>query len=64
MSSLPERVKQTFIEVFAQIPQRVMWKYDGEIEGLPDNIMTSKWFPQRDILRESIIIIIAFTMTF
>ncbi|XP_060837325.1 UDP-glucosyltransferase 2-like isoform X3 [Rhopalosiphum padi] len=50
MSALPKHIKQTFIEAFAQVPQRVLWKYDGEINGLPENIMTKKWFPQRDIL--------------
>lgn len=52
MSTLPKHIKQTFIESFAQVPQRVLWKYDGEINGLPENIMTRKWFPQRDILRK------------
>eukprot|EP00102_Acyrthosiphon_pisum_P004592 XP_001948351.3 PREDICTED: UDP-glucuronosyltransferase 2A3-like isoform X2 [Acyrthosiphon pisum] len=50
MSTLPRHIQQTFIEAFSQVPQRVMWKYDGEISGLPENIMTRKWFPQRDIL--------------
>jgi len=53
MSSLPTTIQQVFIEAFAKIPQRVLWKYDGEIKGLPDNIMTKDWFPQRDILRKS-----------
>lgn len=53
MSSLPTTIQQVFIGAFAQIPQRVLWKYDGEIKGLPDNIMTKDWFPQRDILRKS-----------
>lgn len=53
MSTLPKHVQRTFINSLAQVPQRVLWKYDGEIKDLPDNIMTRKWFPQRDILRES-----------
>jgi len=52
MSTLPKHIQRTFIEAFAQVPQRVLWKYDGEISGLPKNIMTRKWFPQRDILRK------------
>jgi len=52
MSTLPKHIQRTFIEAFSQVPQRVMWKYDGEISGLPENIMTRKWFPQRDILRK------------
>lgn len=52
MSTLPKHIQQVFVETFTQIPQRVLWKYDGDIKNLPDNIMTRNWFPQRDILRE------------
>jgi glucuronosyltransferase len=53
MSTLPNRIQQILIESFAQVPQRILWKYDGEIKNLSDNVMTRKWFPQRDVLRES-----------
>jgi len=52
MATLPKHIQRTFIEALAQVPQRVLWKYDGEISDLPKNIMTRKWFPQRDILRK------------
>lgn len=39
-----------FKAVFAQIPQRVIWKSEEEIEELPANVLVSKWLPQRDIL--------------
>jgi glucuronosyltransferase len=50
MSSLPEHIKNSFIEVLAQIPQRVLWKYEGELKNKPKNLMIKKWLPQRDIL--------------
>ncbi|XP_025420630.1 UDP-glucuronosyltransferase 2B15-like [Sipha flava] len=50
MSTLPNRIQQILIESFAQVPQRILWKYDGEIKNLSDNVMTRKWFPQRDVL--------------
>ncbi|KAE9527249.1 hypothetical protein AGLY_012947 [Aphis glycines] len=50
MSSLPENIKNSFIEVLAQIPQRILWKYEGELENKPKNVMMKKWLPQRDIL--------------
>lgn len=50
MSSVPKHIKQAFIEAFGQIPQRVLWKYEEEIENKPNNIMIKKWLPQRDIL--------------
>lgn len=53
MSTLPKHIQRAFVEAFSEVPQRVLWKYDGEIEDMPDNIMTKNWFPQRDILRES-----------
>lgn len=50
MSTLPEHIHNAFIEALAQVPQRVLWKYEGEMKDKPKNVMTSKWFPQRDIL--------------
>jgi glucuronosyltransferase len=50
MSSLPENVQNAFKEVFAQLPQRVLWKYEGEMKDKPENVMTMNWFPQRDVL--------------
>nr|AHX56953.1 UDP-glycosyltransferase 212A2 [Strigamia maritima] len=40
----------TLMTAFAQIKQRVIWKYESKLDGLPDNVMTVKWFPQKDIL--------------
>lgn len=51
ISSLAENVKNAFIDVLGQVPQKVLLKYEGEITSdFPKNIMTRKWFPQRDIL--------------
>uniref|UniRef100_A0A2S2N847 UDP-glucuronosyltransferase n=1 Tax=Schizaphis graminum TaxID=13262 RepID=A0A2S2N847_SCHGA len=50
MSSLPEHIQDTFKNVFRQIPQRVLWKFEGEMKDKPDNVMTGNWFPQRDVL--------------
>jgi len=50
ISTLPKPVLKVFIEAFAQIPQRVLMKYEGEMEDKPTNVMTRKWIPQRDIL--------------
>lgn len=49
-SSLPDQSKQAFINAFARIPQRVIWKFEDSIDGLSDNVLLSKWLPQRDIL--------------
>ncbi|CAH1737608.1 unnamed protein product [Aphis gossypii] len=50
MSTLPDHIQNAFKEAFGQIPQRILWKYEGEMKDKPINVMTSKWFPQRDIL--------------
>lgn len=50
MSSLPESSKRAIIDALSQIPQRVLWKYEDELENLPKNIMIKKWLPQHEIL--------------
>jgi len=50
MTSLPKHIKKAFMDALAQIPQRVLWKYEDEIENIPKNCMVKKWLPQREIL--------------
>ncbi|XP_015363936.1 PREDICTED: UDP-glucuronosyltransferase 2B15-like [Diuraphis noxia] len=42
--------RQMFLNVFNKIPQRILWKWEGELPGKPPNVMIRKWMPQRDIL--------------
>lgn len=39
-----------FRDAFAEIPQRVVWKFEERIENISANVMLSEWIPQRDIL--------------
>lgn len=50
LSSLSEHIENAFKEAFRQIPQRVLWKYENEMEDKPKNVMIRNWFPQREIL--------------
>jgi len=50
MSTLPEHIQNAFKNVFRQIPQRILWKFEGEMKDKPNNVMTGNWFPQRDVL--------------
>ncbi|VVC43591.1 Hypothetical protein CINCED_3A007776 [Cinara cedri] len=50
LSTLPDTVQNAFKSALAEIPQRVLWKYEEEMKDIPKNVMTGKWFPQRDIL--------------
>ncbi|XP_069190581.1 UDP-glycosyltransferase UGT5 isoform X2 [Procambarus clarkii] len=47
---LPVQYRDLLIQVFRRLPQRVLWKYEEELENLPDNMMIRKWLPQQDIL--------------
>lgn len=48
--SFPEEKRNAFLYAFSKIPQRVLWKWEGdELPGKADNIRISKWMPQRDI---------------
>ncbi|XP_025201745.1 UDP-glucuronosyltransferase 2B15-like [Melanaphis sacchari] len=49
-SSLPVHIEKTFKQVFANVSQRVLWKYENEMKDKPENVMIKKWLPQRDIL--------------
>ena len=51
-SMLPEYL-QVFLETFRRLPQRVLWKYEGELKDASDNVMVSSWLPQQDILGKS-----------
>ncbi|XP_050692924.1 UDP-glycosyltransferase UGT5-like [Eriocheir sinensis] len=48
--TMPPEYRQTFLETFRRLPQRVLWKYEGTLEGVSDNVMISSWLPQQDIL--------------
>lgn len=50
-SHLPPEKRQIFLQVFAGLKQRVLWKWDeSDLPGRPTNVMISKWLPQEDIL--------------
>nr|CAD7433258.1 unnamed protein product [Timema monikensis] len=43
--------RRAFLEAFSELPQRVLWKWEGdELPDKPDNVLTQKWMPQFDIL--------------
>ncbi|XP_023293682.2 UDP-glycosyltransferase UGT5-like [Lucilia cuprina] len=48
---LPAAKKQELLTAFKSLKQRVLWKFeDLKLEGKPDNVFISDWFPQDDIL--------------
>ncbi|CAL9690562.1 unnamed protein product [Knipowitschia caucasica] len=51
VSNMPLEIAKLFFEAFGQVPQRVLWRYDGEIPAdAPKNVMPLKWLPQNDLL--------------
>ena len=47
----PEEKREAFVKVFGKLKQKVIWKYENDtLPNKPDNVMISKWLPQRDIL--------------
>lgn len=48
--TMPEEIIAIFRDVFAKIPQRVIWKSEEAIDNISSNVLLSKWLPQRDIL--------------
>lgn len=51
-NTMTPEIKAAFQDAFAEIPQRVIWKFDDSIENLSKNVLLMKWMPQRDILGE------------
>uniref|UniRef100_A0A1I8P863 UDP-glucuronosyltransferase n=1 Tax=Stomoxys calcitrans TaxID=35570 RepID=A0A1I8P863_STOCA len=48
---MPDDKLRIFLDVFASMKQRVIWKFENEsIANLPKNILIKKWLPQSDIL--------------
>ncbi|XP_072889326.1 UDP-glucuronosyltransferase 2C1-like isoform X3 [Hemitrygon akajei] len=51
VDSLPKQITMEIAEAFAQVPQKVIWRYDGEIPpNVGNNTLLTKWIPQNDLL--------------
>lgn len=48
--SLPETIRRGILNVFRKLPQKILWKWEGNMTDLPHNVLTSKWIPQQDVL--------------
>ncbi|XP_065209917.1 UDP-glucosyltransferase 2-like [Planococcus citri] len=55
-ATLSPENKKAFTDAFAEIPQRVIWKFEDKIENISSNVMILDWVPQRDILEHKNVI--------
>ncbi|XP_076643745.1 UDP-glucosyltransferase 2-like isoform X2 [Halictus rubicundus] len=49
-SDLPKETLQVFLDVFAKLPYKIVWKFEKDMPNKPDNIFVGKWLPQQSIL--------------
>lgn len=55
MEDMPTYMQQYFIDVFAALPQRVIWQWKGKMRpDLPPNVRAMAWLPQQDLLGKQI----------
>ncbi|XP_041857100.1 UDP-glucuronosyltransferase-like [Melanotaenia boesemani] len=51
LSKMPVEKAKLFFDAFRQIPQRVVWRYTGDLpNNVPKNVKVMKWLPQNDLL--------------
>ncbi|XP_008302549.1 UDP-glucuronosyltransferase 2B17-like isoform X2 [Stegastes partitus] len=51
VSALSEEVTEAIAAAFAQLPQKVIWRFEGEKpSSLGNNTLVVKWLPQKDLL--------------
>ncbi|XP_042371278.1 UDP-glucuronosyltransferase-like, partial [Plectropomus leopardus] len=51
VSEMPVETTSVFLEAFRQIPQKVIWRYTGQVpDSIPENVKLMKWVPQNDLL--------------
>jgi glucuronosyltransferase len=46
----PKALQNMFLTAFSKLKQRVLWKFEAELDNLPANVKVGKWLPQHDIL--------------
>ncbi|EFA06497.2 UDP-glycosyltransferase UGT4 [Tribolium castaneum] len=48
---ISEDLQQLLLQVFRDLPFRIVWKFEDEVANLPQNVKVVTWAPQQDILR-------------
>ncbi|XP_078038087.1 UDP-glucosyltransferase 2-like [Augochlora pura] len=50
VKSIPKETVQVFIDVFAKLPYKVVWKFEEDMPNKPDKVYIDSWLPQQSIL--------------
>lgn len=55
MTDLPLDIQKGIKEGFAELPQKVLWKFESDLPMTDkhENIYTRKWFPQYDVISKN-----------
>nr|QIK00360.1 UDP-glycosyltransferase [Xylotrechus quadripes] len=49
--NLDRKLLRVIVEGLKELPIKVMWKFEGELEHKPKNVYLIKWAPQHEVLR-------------
>ncbi|KAL0810832.1 hypothetical protein ABMA28_010142 [Loxostege sticticalis] len=47
---MDKELVNAFLTAFKALPYDILWKFDTDLENVPENVKIQKWFPQRDLL--------------
>ncbi|KAG5885585.1 hypothetical protein JTB14_003783 [Gonioctena quinquepunctata] len=51
-SLITGNLRNQFLGTFAELPHKVLWKFETSLDNLPPNVKIIKWAPQQDILAD------------
>jgi len=49
-SKMPEAKRQILLNVFSNMKQRIIWKWETPMPDAPENVLISSWLPQTSLL--------------
>lgn len=49
-SALPESIKRELVNMFSELKETVVWKFEESMSDLPKNVHIIQWIPQQSVL--------------
>lgn len=59
--TIPPEKLQDVLQELSKRKEIILWKFGGELQGLPKNVIIKKWLPQQDILGNCSLILTFFS---